>query len=149
MNIFKKKDDPHSWCISWNTDSVKQGRSMSNKSSFRGPFEKGHGKRAKTLLESERQHLYHIYWSLWRQLSFKKCLLEICKFLWFFVSTLTADDEYSLFNRENLTQPTQIQLSQKDKTLYQLVPPFLKYNFDFEHFQKKRSPSSVMYFRNY
>ena len=32
------------------------------------------------------------------------------------VNTLTADDKYSLLNRDNLTQPIQIVLSQKEKT---------------------------------
>ena len=36
-------------------------RQMSKKSRFRGPFDKRHDKRAETLLNSERQHLYHIY----------------------------------------------------------------------------------------
>ena len=34
---------------------------MSIKSRFRRLFHKRHGKRAETLLKSERQHLYHIY----------------------------------------------------------------------------------------
>ena len=36
-------------------------RQMSKNSRFKGPFDKLHGKRAETLLESERHHLYHIY----------------------------------------------------------------------------------------
>ena len=32
-----------------------------------------------------------------------------------FVNTLTTDDKYSLLNRDNLTQPIQTQLSQKQK----------------------------------
>ena len=36
-------------------------RSFSKKSIFTGPFDKQHGKRAQTLLESEGQHLYRIY----------------------------------------------------------------------------------------
>ena len=138
---FRQKDDPHAWCISQNTDSVKRVRSMSNKSRFRWPFKKQYGKRAKTLLKSERQHLYHIYWSLWKQLSFKKCLLEICKILRLFVNTLTVDDKYSLLNRDNLTQPIQTQLSQKQKTFSEFFSPFLRYNFNLEHFRKKRWPS--------
>ena len=35
-------------------------RYMSKKSRFKGPFDRQHGKRAQTLLESERQHRYHI-----------------------------------------------------------------------------------------
>ena len=34
---------------------------MSEISSFKGPFHNEHGKRAQTLLQSERGHLYHIY----------------------------------------------------------------------------------------
>ena len=85
-------------------------RSMCKKSRFIGLFEKQHGKRVQTVLKSERQNLYHIYWSLWRQLSFQMSLLEICKML-----TLAADDKYSLLNRDNSTQPIQMQLSQKQK----------------------------------
>ena len=39
---------------------------MSIKSRFRETFGKEHGKQAETLLNSERQQIYHIYWSLWR-----------------------------------------------------------------------------------
>ena len=35
-------------------------RYMSKKSRFKGPFDRQHGKRAKTLLRSERQHRYLI-----------------------------------------------------------------------------------------
>ena len=40
----------------------------------------------------------------------------ICKIVGLFVNTLTADDKYSLLNNHNLTQPIQMQLSQKQKT---------------------------------
>ena len=35
-------------------------RYMSKKSRFKGPFERQHGKRVQTLLQSEPQHRYHI-----------------------------------------------------------------------------------------
>ena len=35
-------------------------RYMSKKSRFKGPFDRQHGKRVLTLLQSERQHSYHI-----------------------------------------------------------------------------------------
>ena len=35
-------------------------RYMSKKSRFKGPFDRQYGKRVQTLLESERQHRYHI-----------------------------------------------------------------------------------------
>ena len=35
-------------------------RDMSKTSRFKGPFERQHGKRVQTLLQSERKHRYHI-----------------------------------------------------------------------------------------
>ena len=39
------------------------------------------------------------------KLSLKKFVLEIFKILTLFVNTLSADDKYSLLNRDKLTQP--------------------------------------------
>ena len=88
---------------------------MSKKSRFRGTFDKWHGKWGETLLKSERQHLYHIYWSLWRILELKKCFWQIWKVWGHFVNPLTADDKYSLLNRGDLLQHFQMHLSQKRK----------------------------------
>ena len=90
---------------------------MSKKSCFRVYFEKWQGNWDETLLKSERQHLYYIYWSPWRQFSWKNCLLVICKILGLFVKPLTADDKYSLLNRGNLQQHFQMQSSQKRKII--------------------------------
>ena len=86
---------------------------MSENSRFRGSFHKWHGKRAETLLTSEPEHFYHIYWSLWTQFSRKKSLLVICKILGLLFYPLTADDKYSLLKRGNLLHYFQMQLSQK------------------------------------
>ena len=88
-------------------------REMSKKSRFKRPFDKQHGKRSQTLLKSPWQHLYHIYWSLYTILSWKKWLLVICKILGLFVNTLTVDDRYSVLKSVNLTKPIQMQLPQK------------------------------------
>ena len=42
----------------------------------------------------------------------------ICKILGLFANTLTADDKYSLLKRENLTEPIQMQLSNKQKNFF-------------------------------
>ena len=57
--------------------------------------------------------------------SWKKSLLVICKIVGLFVNTLVAD-EYSLLNIDNLTQPIQMQLPQKQKTLSKFFSIFLK-----------------------
>ena len=67
-------------------------------------------------------------------------MLVLCKILSLFVNTLTADDKYSLLNRENLTQPIQILLSQKQKTFSQFFSSFSKFTLNFESFQKKDYP---------
>ena len=54
-----------------------------------------------------------------------------------FVNILTANDKYSLVHRDNLSQPIQMQLSQKNKTLSRFVSSFLKWSLKFQHFQKK------------
>ena len=46
-------------------------------------------------------------------------MLVLWKILWLFVNTLTDDDKYSLLYRDNLTQPIQILLSQKQMNFSQ------------------------------
>ena len=69
-------------------------------------------------------------------------MLVLCKMLRLFVTTMTAYDKYSLLNRDNLTEPIQILLSQKQKTFSRSFPAFLKSRLNFEHFQKKDHPHS-------
>ena len=111
--------------------------SMSKKSRFKRSFGKQHGKRAQTLLKFAWQHLYHIYWSLWRQLTWRKSQLVICKISILFPDTLSANSRYSFLNRDNLTQPIQMQLSRKEKTFSEFFCSFLKSTLNFEHSQKK------------
>ena len=113
-------------------------RSTPKKSRFKGSFEKEHGKCAQTLLKCQGLLLYGIYWSLWGQLSYKGSLLVICKISRLFINTLSADGKYSLLNRDNLTQPIQMQVSRKQKTFSELFSSFSKSSLTFEHFQKTR-----------
>ena len=64
-------------------------------------------------------------------------MLVLCKISGLFLKTLTDNDKYSLLDGDNLTQPIQILLSQKQKTFSQFFSPFLKSTLNFEHFQKK------------
>ena len=69
-------------------------------------------------------------------------MLVLCKFLRFFVKTLTEDEKYYLVHRDNLTEPIQILLSQREKTFSGFFSAFLKYTLNFEHFHKKDDPPS-------
>ena len=64
------------------------------------------------------------------------------KILRLFVNTLTADDKHYMLKRDNLTEPIQIQLSQKQKTFCQFCFAFLKSIANSKHFQKKDDPHS-------
>ena len=61
----------------------------------------------------------------------------LCKILGLFVNTLSEDERYCLLYRDNLLQPIQILLSQKQKTFCEFFSPFLKSTLNFERFQKK------------
>ena len=115
-------------------------RSISKKSLFKGSCIKQHGKCAQTFLKCQGQLFYHIYWSLLRQLSHKKSLLLICKIWRLFPNTLSADGRYSLFNRDNLTQRIEMQLSRKQKSFSEFFSAFLKSSLNIEHILKKCDP---------
>ena len=105
---------------------------MSEKSCFRWPFDKPHGKRAERLSKSEWKPPYHIHWELPSQLSWKNSLLLTCQILGLFVNTLAADEKYPL------TISIEMQLSQKHKTFSRFFTAFLKSRWTFEHFDKKK-----------
>ena len=69
-------------------------------------------------------------------------LLVIHKVLRLFVNRLTANDNNHLLNRDNLTQPIQVQLSQKQKTFPQFFFfCILKIYIKFSTFAQKKRPS--------
>ena len=115
----------------------KMVRSICKKFRFKRSFGKQHGELAKTLLKFERQHIYHIYWSLWRQLTCKKPLLVTCKISTLFPNKLSADGKYSLLTWDNLKQPIRMQLSRKKKTFSQFFCASLKSSLNFALFQTK------------
>ena len=102
---FQEKDDPHSWYISEIIDSEVRAEINVYKVRLRGSFEKQHGTGAQTLLKCQGQLLCYIYWSLWMQWSHEKSLLVICKISRLSPDRMSANGKYSIFNRDNLTQP--------------------------------------------
>ena len=113
---------------------------MSKTVRFRGPLDKQHATRHKALLKSASQNIYPIHWSLPTQLGLKKSLLFTCQILGLLLNTLAADEKYPVLNRDNLTIPIQMQLSQKQKTFSQFFAAFLKSTLNFKHFESKDDP---------
>ena len=64
-------------------------------------------------------------------------MLVLCKILGLFVNILSEDDKYCLLYNDNLLQPIQILLSQKQKTFSQFFSAFLKSILNFEDFEQK------------
>ena len=68
----------------------------------------------------------------------KKYVLVIHKILRLFVNTLIVEDKHYLLNTDNLTQPIQMQLYQKQKTFSELFFSIFKMFIKLETFAKKR-----------
>ena len=62
----------------------------------------------------------------------EKVSLSVRKVLGLFVITLTADDKYSVLNRDNLLQLLQMQLSQKQKTFSQIFFFFVVFEISIQ-----------------
>ena len=58
------------------------------------------------------------------------------------VSTLATDEKCPVVNRDKLTIPIQMQLSQKQKTFPQFFAAFFKSGGNFERLEKKDEPYS-------
>ena len=54
-----------------------------------------------------------------------------------FINAFTADEKYSLVNRDNLALPIQMQFSQKQKAFYDFFDSVLKSRLKFEDFEKR------------
>ena len=66
----------------------------------------------------------------------------ISKILRLVLKTLRVEEKHYLLARENLTQPVQMQLSEKQKTFLEYLFAFLKSILNFKHLPKKDEPHS-------
>ena len=96
-------------------------------------IDKQYGERGQRLLKSASQHLSHIHSSLATKLCSKKSRLFTCQILGLLVNTLAAYEKYPVLNRDNLTIPIQMQLSEKQKKFSEFFAAFLKRILNFEH----------------
>ena len=71
-----------------------------------------------------------------------KSLLVIHKIIRLFVNRLIVNENHYLLNRDNLTQPNQMILYQKQKTFSDFFFAFSKSILNFKHSPKKDDPHS-------
>ena len=69
-------------------------------------------------------------------------LLVIRKILRLFYNILAVNDKLYLLNRDNLTQPIQIQLSEQQKSFFKFFLTFLKSILNLTRLPKKDDPLS-------
>ena len=62
------------------------------------------------------------------------------QFLGPLLNTLASNEKYPVLNRENLTIPIQMQLSQKQKTFSEFLAAFLKSCLNFKYSEEKDDP---------
>ena len=79
----------------------------------------------------------------------KKSFLVINKIPRLFLNILTVDDKHYLVNWENLAQPIEMQLSQKEKNISQFFFSISKIYIKLKTFARKGRPSYLMYSLNY
>ena len=72
----------------------------------------------------------------------KNPLLVIQKILRLFVNTLIVDDKHYVLNRHNLTQPSQMELYQKQKTFSEFFLHFQNLYLFIKHLPKNDDPHS-------
>ena len=77
-------------------------------------------------------------------MSCKKLPSVWCEILRLFVNALTADDQNSGSNMQNLQQQFQTPLSQKQKTFSLFFIAFLKGAWNLDYFQKKEGYPSLI-----
>ena len=53
---------------------------------------------------------------------------------------MAGDEKYPVLNRDNLTIPIQMQLSEKEKTFSEFLAAFLKANLNFKCFGEEYDP---------
>ena len=92
-------------------------KALSKNCRFRTSFEDQHVKWSQTLVKSEWEIFYHIFWSLWEEMTWEISPLLNFEILEVFVNTLTADEQYPLRDCKKLKFLIQMELSLKKNFL--------------------------------
>ena len=137
LKYFPKRDDPHSWCISSITGSEERGKINFWKVEFQRTLWQTTSQMGRnTVTIWTTAPLQYLLITV-KIVALEKVSLVIRKILRLFVNTLTADEKDYVLNRDNLTQPIHMQLSDKEKIFSQFIFLFLKTILNFKSFSKR------------
>ena len=116
---------------------------MSKRPSFIQRFDRKHVNGTQTLLRSARNQYPTNLPLIWERRSRKSFALVRFELLLQFVKTLTADYQYSRWNRENLWQQVPMHISRKLNTFSGFFIAFLKSTLNLEYFERKDQSQSL------
>ena len=102
-------------------------------------FDSQHVKRFQTLVKSSWEHFYHIFSSLWGEMTWKISSWLKFDIIGLFGNTWSADYKYPVPDCESLPFPIRVQLSEKEKTSSWIFVPFMESSANFIYFQKKEN----------
>ena len=106
-------------------------------------FDSEHDNGSQTLLRSARNNFYTTIPLMSDGTSRNRLVLVRSEVLGQLVNTLTADYKHSAWNRENLPQQVQTQISQERKTFSGFFIAFLKCTLNLEYFENKDQSHSL------
>ena len=111
LNVFKKKMIVIANVFPQLQTVKNLVRPLFEKRRFRTSFDSQHVKGSQTLVKSAWEHFYHIFPSLWWEMTWRISPWLKFGILGVFVNTLTADYKYASPDCKNLHFPIQMQLS--------------------------------------
>ena len=83
-------------------------RPLSKKGRFRTSFDSQHFKTSEKLVKSAWEHFYHVFSSLWEDMSWKVSPLVKFEIFGVSINTLNAHDKYPVWDCKNLQVPIQM-----------------------------------------
>ena len=101
-------------------------------------FGRQHVNGSQTLLRSPWNQFHTVLPLIWDRGSRKRLVLVISELFEQFVNTLTANYQYSCYNRENFSQQVPMQTSLKLKACSGFFIAFLKSTLNLEYFEKEK-----------
>ena len=113
-------------------------RYMSKKSSFKGPSARQHVKRVQTLLRSGQTALLPYLLIIWKVIESQKVCFSQTQSLITGFNTLTADDKYSLLNKDKFNATNSDQIIAKTKSFFTIFYCIFEMCIKFLNIFKKK-----------
>ena len=113
-------------------------RPLSEKRLFRTSFDTQHDEVSQINAKFPWEHFFQVFSSFWEKLMWNISPVLLSEILGMFLNTLSTDGKYPNEDKENLSLPIQIQLSEKRKNFSEFFISFMDSQSNFKCFEKKK-----------